>query len=134
MSASQPYRYAKKEAIDLAERYADMVETNEFYWYTRDKAYFSLTGSNSNGEEIVVIIPESGDKVSIFQQSEGVTEAQALRKVIDEVHPANILKITLGFYEDEPVWEITAENESKELNYYLVSFKTGEIQKQIENI
>lgn len=132
--SNRPMAKAEKEAVAIARKYADFDQVDQFYWYTREETYFGLTGTNKKGQEIVVIIPKSGEKVTVFNQSDGLTEAKALRKVIDTYKPADIIKITLGMYKDEPVWEVTARNKDDLLNYYLISFKTGEPVKVIENI
>lgn len=132
--ASRPASTAKREAVALAKKYADMEEVDRFYWFSRKKTYFSLVGKDNKKNNIVVIIPKSGEKVTVYNQSEGLTETQALKKVIDSDHPKTIKKITLGMYNDEAAWEIMTANKNGELSYYLISFKTGKTINIIKNI
>lgn len=134
IKANQPYARAKKEAVELAEKYAKLDHADEFYWYSRDHSYFSLVGTDTKGKKIIVIIPKSGEKVTVFNQADGINKAQAIKTITDKKHPYKILKVTLGMEQDEPVWEITTENEKKELSYYLLSFESGEIIKETENM
>ncbi len=62
LRSSRPAVQAKKEAVEIAKKYANLEEADHFYWFTRKKTYFSLTGTNDKGKEIAVIIPKSGEK------------------------------------------------------------------------
>lgn len=131
--ASRPYRQARSEAVALAEKHADLEETDQFYWFTREKTYFSLTGKNKKGQDIAVIIPQSGGKITLLSQDEGITEAEA-RAIINKAYPQeSVKKTSLGLFKNEPVWEVVTQS-SKGMNYYLVSFKDGEEVNKIANI
>jgi uncharacterized protein YpmB len=127
LRANQPMAQAKKEAIAIAEKQANLQNADHFYWFTRKKTYFTVTGKNNQGSEIVVIIPRSGEKVTVLEQKDGLSEAQA-RETVTKAHPqeAEVIKASLGMYDDQPVWEIMTKNSQKELTYYLVSFTKGE--------
>lgn len=134
IKANQPYARAEKEAVDLAEKYAKLDQADEFYWYSREQSYFSIIGTDADGKKIVVIIPKSGDKITVLNQEDGINEAQAVKTITEKKHPHKILKVTLGMEKEEPVWEVTTENENGELSYYLLSFENGEIKKETENM
>lgn len=134
IKANQPYARAKKEAVALAEKYAKLEHADEFYWYSREHSYFSVVGTDAKGTEIVVIIPQSGEKITVLNQKDGINRSQAIKTITDQKHPYKILKVTLGMEKDEPVWEVSTENEQGELSYYILSFETGEIKKETENI
>ncbi|MGM9904019.1 hypothetical protein A5844_000726 [Enterococcus sp. 10A9_DIV0425] len=134
LRSSRPMSQAKKEATALAEQYADLKEVDRFYWFTREETYFSLTGKNDKGQNIVVIIPKSGDKIKVLDQTKGLTEKQA-KQEIAKAHPeVQFEKVSLGMYKDQPVWEITSKDSENRLNYYLLSFETGEEVKTIKGI
>ncbi|WP_376765631.1 cell wall elongation regulator TseB-like domain-containing protein [Enterococcus durans] len=134
LRSSRPMMQAKKEATEIAEKYADLKEVDRFYWFTRKKTYFSLTGKNDKGQEIVVVIPKSGEKVKVLAQKDGLTEKEAKQKIADAYPDIQVEKATLGMYDDQVVWEITGENSHNELNYYLIAFDTGKEVKTITDI
>ncbi|MBF8808299.1 MAG: DUF5590 domain-containing protein [Enterococcus lacertideformus] len=134
LRASSPRMQAKAEAIEIAKKYADLEEVDHFYWFTRKKTYFSLTGKNDKGQEIAVIIPKSGEKVKVLDQKNGLTEQEAKQKIA-ETHPEiQIEKVALGMYNDQTVWEIIGKNSKDQLNYYLLSFESGKEVKTITGI
>ncbi len=132
--SSRPMREAKNDTIRYAEKYADLKDVERFYWFTREKTYFSVTGTDKEGKKIVVIIPKSGDKVVVKNQSEGLTQEEAVQEVKEKYSPNNILKINLGMFKEQIVWEVTAQNKQKQLSYYLISFSTGDEVKTIKNL
>lgn len=132
--AMAPMKRAKNEAVEMAEKYADLASLDKFYWFNRDETYFSLTGKNKDNQEIAVIIPQTGERVIVLNQADGLTEAQA-REVIASYRPKQeITDITLGVYDDKNVWEVTTKNKSNQINYYLLSFDDGTVIKSIENV
>lgn len=129
-----PMKRAKNEAVEIAEKYANLTTLDNFYWYNRDETYFSLTGKNNENKEIVVIIPQKGDRVIVLDQTDGLTEAQA-REVVTSYRPKQeITDVSLGVFEDKNVWEVTTRNKSNQMNYYLLSFEDGTVIKSIENV
>ncbi|MBO0481704.1 DUF5590 domain-containing protein [Candidatus Enterococcus courvalinii] len=134
LRSNRPYAQAEKEATALAKKYANLENVDQFYWYTREKTYFSLMGTNEKNQKIVVIIPKSGDKVKVLDQNKGLTEEEAKQK-IQEAHPEAVIeKATLGIFEDQPVWEVVAKGTDNSLNYYLITFESGDEVKTIQNI
>ena len=125
---------AKKEAVEIAKKYANLEEADHFYWFTRKKTYFSLTGTNDKGKEIAVIIPKSGEKVKVLDQTKGLTENEA-KQTIATAHPEiQIEKAALGMYDDQPVWEVVGKETNGKLNYYLIGFESGDEVKTIKGI
>ncbi len=59
LRSSRPMRQARNEAIEIAERYTDLAEVEQFYWFTREETSFSIVGKDTNNNEIVVIIPKA---------------------------------------------------------------------------
>lgn len=132
--ATAPMKRAKNEAVEMAEKYADLASLDKFYWFNREETYFSLTGKNKDNKEIAVIIPQTGERVIVLNQEDGLTEAQA-REVIASYRPKQeITDITLGVYDNKNVWEVTTINKSNQINYYLLSFDDGTVIKSIENV
>ncbi len=131
--STRPLNQAKAEAVTIAEKYADIDKVDKFYWFNRNKTYFTVTGTNTKGQNIIVIIPKSGEKVTVLKNPDGLTEnkAKAAAKAVDTT--AEIKNAALGIYQDQVVWEVTTSS-SKNLNFYLIDFKTGDLVKTISNI
>ncbi|MGU9540056.1 hypothetical protein ACQX0N_14200, partial [Clostridium tepidum] len=70
----------------------------------------------------------------VLSQSDGVSEATVRKTIEAEYKPKKIMKVTLGMYEKEPVWEVTTKNKSGYLNYYLIDYTDGQVTKIIENV
>ncbi len=131
--ATSPVRQAKTEAIQLAEQYAKIEQVDQFYWFTREQTYFSVLGKNDQQQEVIAIIPKSGEKVTVLAQEEGLTEDEAKEKIFNEYPSETLRKATLGMFEDKPVWEVMTKDD-KGNNYYLLDFKDGKEVKVIRDI
>lgn len=132
--SNQPMVQARKEAVAIAKANADLTSVDDFYWYNRTSTYFTVTGKNSNDQEIVVFVPQKGNKITVMAQSEGITEAQAVKK-IETAHPdLTVKKVELGMYQKEAVWEITTKASDGTLSYYLIAFSDGSHVKTLKNI
>ena len=134
LRSSRPMRQARNEAIEIAERYTDLAEVEQFYWFTREETSFSIVGKDTNNNEIVVIIPKSGEKVSVYNQGDGLTEAQAKAFVRDNHQEQQIQKAELGIFKGEPAWEVMTKDDQGRLNYYLIGFKDGEEIKAVTEL
>lgn len=123
---NQPMAQAKKEATAIAKTSANLETVDKFYWFTRKNTYFTLTGKNDKGTEIIVIVPKSGEKVTVLNQKDGQTEQQ-ITDIVAKAHPdESVMKATLGPYDKRPAWEVVTENDQGVLTYYLMSFDKGE--------
>ncbi|MCP0887710.1 DUF5590 domain-containing protein [Ligilactobacillus sp. WILCCON 0076] len=133
--AQEPLVAAKKEAYTLADKYANLKTHTAFYWYNREKTYYTVAGKNNKNEAVYVIVSKKGDKINIYSQSKGITAKKAKQYVQSNEKPKKILKVALGMKtKKQPVWEITYLNKKGELCYDLISFKSGKVIKSIQNI
>ncbi|MEG3032894.1 MAG: DUF5590 domain-containing protein, partial [Enterococcus sp.] len=104
------------------------------YWYNRQQTYFSLIGSDKKGQEIAVIVPKSGDKITVLPQKEGITADKAKALVNNTFHSQTAKKAELGIYDKKPVWEVMATDKAGQITYYLLSFEKGEEVKVIKDV
>ncbi|GMA54786.1 peptidase [Alicyclobacillus contaminans] len=134
--ASRPMRQARQEAVEIAEEYANIDTVDDFYWFTREETYFTVMGKDENDRALAVIIPKSGDKVRVEEQSEGLSEQEAKQAVLQEHEDETIEKASLGIVDNDPVWEVvtTDENDDEGSNYYLLQFQDGEEVKNLRDI
>ncbi|MEI5992842.1 hypothetical protein A5880_000381 [Enterococcus sp. 4G2_DIV0659] len=132
--STHPRTQAKKEATQIAKEYAHLESVDQFYWFTRKKTYFTVTGKNDKGEELIVIIPKSGEKVTVLNQKDGVEEGHIRQIVETDYKEKEIKKVNLGLYKGKPTWEVLTQNEHGLLTYYLLSFENAEEIMIIKNV
>jgi len=132
--STAPFEQARAEAIEFAEERADLVQTDDFYWYNGTQTYFTVTGENSEGVPIVVIIQQDGGNMHVFNQEELISKEEAIQTTREAKQPKKILEARIGMEESLPVWEVSYRNENESIGYYVLSLETGEWIKSIENI
>lgn len=134
--ASRPMRQAKQEAVEIAEEYANIDTVDDFYWFTREETYFTVMGKDDSGHDLAVIIPKSGNKVTVEQQDEGLSEQEAKQAVLQEHENESVEKASLGMVDNTPVWEVvtTDDDNAQASNYYLLQFDNGEEVKNLRDI
>lgn len=132
--ATKPTRTAKKQAISIAKDYADMQQTDDFYWFTWKDTYYSVTGTDSNGKKIIAVIPEDGGNVRVVNQSDGYSEKEIRTIVRDDYKDPTIQKVNFGWFDKQAVWEVITKEEDGTFCYYLLSFKTGEEIKSLIDV
>ncbi|QIL46505.1 DUF5590 domain-containing protein [Vagococcus coleopterorum] len=132
--SNRPMEQAQSEAEAIAKKQAGVEKTDKFYWYNRDETYFTILGRDKDGEQLLVVIPKTGDPVTVVKQKDGLSEFDAVQVVAKEMKPHKMTRINFGILDNQPIWEIVAANEKGELSYYSVDFKTGSIVKTIKNV
>lgn len=125
---------SKKEATEIAKEYANLETVDDFYWFTRKETSFSVVGKDDKGNELIVMIPKSGDPVKVLNLKDGVSEGQIRQVVAQDYQQNNIKKVNLGLYDGKPTWEVVTENADQSFNYYLLSFENAEEINIIKNI
>ncbi len=132
--SNRPMQQAKREAVQMAEKYADLKMVDQFYWFNREETYFTVTGENSAGDAIIVIVPKSGEKIRVLDQKAGLTKEQ-VSQTFEKKHPNLIFeKANLGIYRKQTTWEITAKDEQGAIYYYLLAFDDGKTIKVIKKM
>lgn len=131
---SRPVNQAEEEATTIAKKYADLSQVDDFYWFKRDKSSFTVMGKDKAGKEVVVFIPESGDKVTVMNKKDGLSEAEAKSIIHQEAPNETITKASLGLYKEQPAWEVVTKDKLGKLSYYLMAFKDGADMGTIKNI
>lgn len=134
VQATSPERSAKKQATKIAKEISGIKTVDEFYWFNREETSYTVVGRDADNQGIITIIPEDGTEALIIYSNEGLSDRDAVQAVLDLNETKSISKITLGMYDNKPVWEISAKSKENRLSYYLVDFKTGEIINKLTNL
>lgn len=129
-----PFHQAEAETIELASRRADLVDAENFYWYNGEESFFTVTGKNSQGTPIFVIVQQDGGAIEVVEQESAMTEYEAISQTIDRESPEKILETRIGMYNDTPIWEISFRQENGNIGYAMYSLTSGEWVRTIKNI
>ncbi|MGM0213628.1 cell wall elongation regulator TseB-like domain-containing protein [Enterococcus sp. AZ109] len=129
--SNRPMQQAKKEAYDLAQQYAKLETMENFYWFNREQTYFTVTGVDQSGKDIVVIIPKSGENIQVLNAADGLSEDAVIQQMQAAYPEITVEKAALGKFRDQPAWEITGKDGQGTISYYLFSFENGE---EIQNV
>ncbi|KRL00063.1 DUF5590 domain-containing protein [Liquorilactobacillus capillatus] len=129
-----PKKEARSEATTLARKYAKLKTVKNFYWYNRQRTYFTVTGQNTSGQDVYVVIAQKGGQINIYSHDKGIDEQKARTIVQRDQQPRKITKVAMGMWQKKPVWEVTYLNKYNNLCYDLISFKDGSLVKTIQNI
>jgi len=107
-NAASPYYHAKVEATNFARKHANLVEQEDFYWY-----------SDSEGS----------------YQAETVSQEAITAQMIEDIAPAQILNYRMGIIEQNiPIWEVTYKKSNGSLGYYIASLETGAWLRTIDGL
>lgn len=129
-----PYKQARAETIELAQRRADLAKAEDFYWYNGDETFFTVTGTNKDGSSIVVIVQQDGGAIEVFNQDEIVTENEVVVATNNRENPKKVLEARIGVQNDQPVWEVSFQLENDQTGYSYFSLTSGEWLQTIKNI
>ncbi|MGX7025983.1 cell wall elongation regulator TseB-like domain-containing protein [Vagococcus hydrophili] len=132
--SSSPMRKAKGQAIKISEEVANITEVKDFYWFTRDKTYFTVVGLNDKNEAKIVLLPQDGSEALVMNEKDGINADDAIQVVLDTKETKKIKKVSLGMYDKKPVWEVVATAKDNSLTYYLVDFKEGKITNKMTDL
>ena len=134
-SAQNPYVKAEEKAAAAAESKAGITAVSDFYLYHGQKTYYVVKGQTEKNVEKVIWIPKNQKEKQIVRAyKKGVTKEQALKKLMAEQKPKELLSIKLGIEKKKPVWEITFVNSRQQLSYYYLLFDSRTWLKKIDNI
>lgn len=129
-----PFNQAEAETIELASRRADLVEPEDFYWFNGEETFFTVTGMNSQDTPIIVIVQQDGGAIEVVEQSNAITEYEAISQTIERENPDRILEARIGMYANNPIWEVSFRLENGSIGYAMFSLTSGEWVRTIKNI
>lgn len=129
-----PYNQAEAEATDIANRQADLTNTEDFYWYNGDATYFTVTGTDSEGTDIIVIVAQDGGATQVYNEAETVSEQAVMDQTYAREEPSSVLEARIGVYDNNPIWEVSFKQDDDSIGYAIYSLTSGEWIRTIKNI
>ncbi|MGY3766897.1 cell wall elongation regulator TseB-like domain-containing protein [Vagococcus vulneris] len=133
-AGNRPLRKARSEARQVAAEIAGIQRMNDFYWFTREKTYFTVLGTDEKGNNLTVFIPDDGSEAVIMNQDKGTTEDEVIRSILEKNSSDHVKKVSLGIQKGKPVWEIVTSSKEHGLTYYLVDYSDLKIVEEIKNV
>jgi hypothetical protein len=135
-NAAGPYYHAKVEATNFARKHANLVEQEDFYWYSDSEgSYLTVTGQNGDQASIIVLIRQSDGAIMVLDQAETVSQEAITAQMIEDIAPAQILNYRMGIIEQNiPIWEVTYKKSNGSLGYYIASLETGAWLRTIDGL
>lgn len=135
-NAAGPYYHAKVEATNFARKHANLVEQEDFYWYSDSEgSYLTVTGQNGDQASIIVLIRQSDGSIMVLDQAETVSQEAITAQMIEDIAPAQILNYRMGIIEQNiPIWEVTYKRSNGSLGYYVASLETGAWLRTIDGL
>ncbi|MFK4997777.1 DUF5590 domain-containing protein [Bacillus sp. N9] len=103
IKAREPMKAAQTIAESRARNEAGITEIEKFYLYNGNTTVYTIIGKQSDGNQIVVWVPEDKKKNMITRKiSEGITEQEAIHKLYQEQRPEELLSVRLGLEGETP--------------------------------
>ncbi|WP_201711074.1 DUF5590 domain-containing protein [Dolosigranulum pigrum] len=135
-NAAGPYYHAKVEATNFARKHANLVEQEDFYWYSDSEgSYLTVTGQNGDQAFIIVLIRQSDGAIMVLDQAKTVSQEAITAQMIEDIAPAQILNYRMGIIEQNiPIWEVTYKKSNGSLGYYIASLETGAWLRTIDGL
>ncbi len=130
-SANQPRAAAQDRVTALAKSKAKLTSVSNFFVYHRDETYYAVAGIDQRGKQVLVLVPNHRNQVTVIDQATGINGRQAIHAVQDRQRIDRVLHTALGKYNHRLVWEVAYLDRHATVNYALVDFKTGKLVQQI---
>ncbi|MFS0781418.1 DUF5590 domain-containing protein [Bacillus sp. 1P06AnD] len=131
----------EEKGAAIAKDEGGLASVSESYVFRGKKAYYIVTGKDSESVKQVLWIPKDGKNTHIAKRkySEGATRSEILEKVKSTGLPVSIVSAKIGMIEfnkdkNREIWEVVFKDEKGKLNYYYYDFFTGDMLRNYENI
>jgi uncharacterized protein YpmB len=134
LNARSPVNDKAESALKRAQEETGIASTDDVSLYNGKKSYVVITGEDSDGEKIIVWVPEKDEEIIVKKWADGISKQSAINKLNEEEEVHQILSVKLGMESVGPVWELTYLDDNEHLNYYYLLFETGEWWRKIENL
>ncbi|WP_456274260.1 cell wall elongation regulator TseB-like domain-containing protein [Bacillus sp. AK031] len=134
LNARSPVNNKAEGALQRAQNETEIASTEDVSLYNGKNSYVVITGENTDGEKIIVWVPEEDEEIIVKKWADGISKKAAINKLNEEEEVHEILSVKLGMESVGPVWELTYLDDNEHLNYYYLLFETGEWWRKIENL
>ena len=134
LTSIDPIKKAEKKALSAAKKRVEISSVQDLQIYHGNETFYILRAKNDKNTDIIVWVPEKGENVVVKKASEGISQQEAIDKLIQEENPKKIVAVRLAMLKSRQCWEIYYLSHNNLINYYYIDFKTGEWLRKIENM
>lgn len=134
LNAIDPLKTAEKKALAAAKKKVDIKSVQDVQIYNGNETFFIVQAKDKKDSNIIVWVPEKGGNVIVSKASDGISQQEAVDKLLQEKNPKEIIAVRLAMLKKRQCWEIYYLSHNNLINYYYIDFETGEWLRQIENM
>lgn len=134
LNSVSPLKKAEKIAVTAAKNKVDISSIQDVQIYNGDETFYILKAKNDEGINIIVWVPEKGGNVIVRKASDGISQQDAIDKLLQQKDPQKIISVKLATLKKRQCWEIYYLSHNNLINYYYIDFETGEWLLKIENM
>ncbi|CAM3114295.1 Uncharacterized protein YpmB [Lactobacillus bombicola] len=124
--ASKPERSQVQEINALALSKTPIKHIEKNYHLNRGINSYALKGQVKKQSYYFIYLPGS-KKAYLFPANKGVSEHVVRNKFSGKRANYSIIKVNLGWYKKQAVWEVTAKDQANRYTYQLYEFKNGKL-------
>ncbi|NMD70347.1 DUF5590 domain-containing protein [Bacillus sp. DNRA2] len=130
----KPLGTAEEKAIGAAKKEVKLSKITDVQIYNGNETYYILRAKDSKNQDVIAWISAKNNDVVVKKAKEGITQQQAVNKLLQEKDPKEIISVKLAMIKKRQCWEIYYISRNNLINYYYVDFETGEWLRKIENM
>ena len=134
VDAMDPLKTAERKAIATAKEKVEISSVQDLQIYNGNETYYILHAKNNKNKDIIVWVPEKGEKVIVRKAADGISQQEAIDRLFQGKDPKEIVSVRLAMLKKRECWEIYYLSHNNLINYYYIDFKTGEWLRKIENM
>lgn len=132
--AGSTSRTHDKTMLNVAKQKTPIVQVDRYYHLNRGTNSYALAGkSNKKVSYYFVYLPKS-KKAFLYEAKKGFTQTEIIDKFKKSYRNKSISSINFGWYQGNPVWEITYKNSNHKLGYVMYNFKNGIEINKVDNL
>jgi len=132
--AVKPVSKAEEKAVAAVNKKMKISELQDVQLYNGTETYYVVRAKNQKNQDTISWVSEKTGQVVIKKVNEGISQEQAVDKLLQEKDPKEIISVKLGMIKKRQCWEIYYISRNNLINYYYVDFESGEWLRKIENM
>ncbi|WP_056975054.1 hypothetical protein [Holzapfeliella floricola] len=134
ISATHINRIERTQVADIVYEKTPIKTIDDYYQLSRDVKSLAVSGKDDKQENYYMIYLPDEKAAHLYKNDEGKSKEE-ITNTFRANHPNRIIeKVNLGWYHDQPTWEITFKNNDNLWGYVLYSFNDGGEVSYIDNI
>ncbi|WP_127345612.1 hypothetical protein [Lactobacillus amylolyticus] len=123
-----------RQIAQIARQKAAITNVQTYYHLDRGVSSYALKGTDSKGKTYYFVYLPKTKKAYLYQASKGTSQSK-IKSTFTAAHKGATIKgINLGWYQNNPVWEVAYQNSKGNLGYTLYDFKTGKAINEVDNL